>query len=216
MIGFTEAFTRCPLIAILRGIEPEACEAIGAVLVDAGFSIIEVPLNSPRPLASIAALASRLGDRALIGAGTVLSAAGVDQVIAAGGRLIVMPHGDRAVIDAAVRHHIPVVPGVATPTEAFAAIGAGAAGLKLFPAESLPPTVVKSLRAVIPPEILLLPVGGISLDNLSAYWHAGAGGFGLGSALYRPGDAAETVQVRAAAFVTRVAELRAAAPASRA
>ncbi len=216
MIGFTEAFARCPLIAILRGIEPEACDAIGGALVEAGFSIIEVPLNSPRPLASITALASRFGDRALIGAGTVLAAGGVEQVVAAGGRLIVMPHGDRAVVDAAVRHGVPVVPGVATPTEAFAAMGAGATALKLFPAEALPPKVVKSLRAVMPPETLFVPVGGISLDNLAEYWGAGAGGFGLGSALYRPGDPAEAVRMRATAFVTRVAELRAAGPVSRA
>lgn len=215
MIGFTEAFARCPLIAILRGIEPEACEAIGGALVEAGFSIIEVPLNSPRPLASITALAARFGDRALIGAGTVLNATSVDQVVAAGGRLIVMPHGDQAVIVAAVRHGVAVVPGVLTPTEAFAAIAAGAAALKLFPAEALPPKVVKSLRAVMPPETLFVPVGGISLDNLAEYWHAGSSGFGLGSALYRPGDAAETVRTRAAAFVARIAELRAAGPAPR-
>ena len=215
MIGFTEAFARCPLIAILRGIEPEACEAIGGALVEAGFSIIEVPLNSPRPLASVTTLASRFGHQALIGAGTVLSAGSVDQVVGAGGRLIVMPHGDPAVIDAAVRHRVPVIPGVATPTEAFAAIAAGAAALKLFPAEALPAKVVKSLRAVIPPQTILVPVGGISLDNAPDYWHAGSSGFGLGSALYRPGDAAETVRTRAAAFVARIAELRAAGPAPR-
>ena len=208
MIGFTEAFARSPLIAILRGIRPEECDAIGGALVEAGFAILEIPLNSPRPFASIAALAARFGDRALVGAGTVLTAGAVDQVHAAGGRLIVMPHGDRAVIDAAVRLGMPAVPGVATPTEAFAALAAGVAALKLFPAESLVPNVVKALRAVMPANALLLPVGSITLANIAAYWQAGANGFGLGSALYRPGDDADAIGARAVAFQAGITELR--------
>jgi 2-dehydro-3-deoxyphosphogalactonate aldolase len=189
-----------PLVAILRGLTPEEAVLIGEAIVDAGFGILEVPLNSPRPLESIALLQEVFGDRCLIGAGTVLSPAKVADVAAAGGRLIVMPHADTAVIAAAKRAGLMCVPGVATPTEAFAALHAGADALKIFPAEHIPPAIVKAWRAVIPIEVPLLPVGGIEPEGMAAYIAAGASGFGIGSALYAPGrDAAETSR-RANAF----------------
>lgn len=190
-----------PLIAILRGLTPAEAPAIGDALFDAGFRVLEVPLNSPDPLASIAALATRFGGRALVGAGTVLQPAQVAEVAAAGGRLIVMPHADGAVIRAAKAAGLACVLGVATPTEAFAALAAGADALKLFPAELLTPPVLKALRAVLPRELKLLPVGGITPQNLPAYVAAGASGFGLGSALYKPGDTAPQVADHARAFV---------------
>lgn len=190
-----------PLIAILRGIRPDEALPVGQALVDAGFRILEVPLNSPQPLRSIAALASAFGDRCLIGAGTVLSAAQVDEVAAAGGRLIVMPHSDLAVIRAAKARDLVCAPGIATPTEGFAALAAGADALKLFPAELLTPAVLKALRAVFPRELPFLPVGGITPQNLAAYVDAGADGFGLGSALYKPGDRPAKVQEQARRFV---------------
>jgi 2-dehydro-3-deoxyphosphogalactonate aldolase len=189
-----------PLVAILRGLTPGEALDIGDAIVDAGFRVLEVPLNSPRPLESIALLQERFGDRCLIGAGTVLSPAMVDDVAAAGGRLIVMPHGDTAVIAAAKRAGLLCVPGVSTPTEAFAALNAGADALKIFPAELIPPPIVKAWRAVLPAAVALLPVGGIEPGTMAAYVAAGARGFGIGSALYAPGrDAAETSR-RAKAF----------------
>ena len=190
-----------PLVAILRGIEPGAAAMVGGILVDCGFSVIEVPLNSPRPLDTIAALAGAFGDRALIGAGTVMRAADVAAVAGAGGRLIVMPHSDVEVIAAAGRAGLACVAGAATPTEGFAALAAGAAALKLFPAEAMPPAVVKAWRAVFPPDVMLLPVGGITPAGLAAYWRAGASGFGLGSALYRAGISADTLRNNAEMFV---------------
>ncbi len=190
-----------PLIAILRGLTPAEAPAIGDALVDAGFRVLEVPLNSPEPLASIAALAARFGTRALVGAGTVLTPAQVAEVAAAGGRLIVMPHADVAVIRAAKAAGLWCVPGVATPTEAFAALAAGADALKLFPAELLSPPVLKALRAVLPPHVKLLPVGGITAQNLGHFVAAGASGFGLGSALFKPGATAQQVAAHARAFV---------------
>ena len=189
-----------PLIAILRGIRPAEALPVGAALIAAGFVAIEVPLNSPEPLASIGQLAAAFGERALIGAGTVLDPAQVGQVGAAGGRLIVMPHGDPTVIAAAKAAGLLCVPGVATPTEAFAALAAGADALKLFPAEALPPAVVKAWRAVLPATVWLLPVGGITPATLAPYLAAGASGFGLGSALYRAGMSAPEVAERARAF----------------
>ncbi|MBT3534899.1 MAG: 2-dehydro-3-deoxy-6-phosphogalactonate aldolase, partial [Rhodospirillaceae bacterium] len=191
-----------PLIAILRGIQPHEAVAVGEALFTAGFRIIEVPLNSPEPLQSIAGLAETFGQRALIGAGTVLSQEAVDQVAAANGRLIVMPHSDGAVIARAKEKDLYCLPGVATPTEAFAALAQGADGLKMFPGESLPPAVVKAWRAVLPRDLGLFPVGGISPDKMSAYHAAGATGFGLGSALYKPGMTADEVGERAKGFVT--------------
>jgi 2-dehydro-3-deoxyphosphogalactonate aldolase len=194
-----------PLIAILRGLVPEQALDIGQVLVDAGFRVIEVPLNSPRPQESIARLADVFGDRALVGAGTVLRQADVRRVQDAGGRLIVMPHGDTSIVAEAKQRGLVCMPGVATPTEGFAALAAGADGLKLFPAEAIPPPVVKAWRAVFAPETLLLPVGGITPERMAAYRSAGASGFGLGSALFAPGMTPTEVRDRAKAFVTALA-----------
>jgi 2-dehydro-3-deoxyphosphogalactonate aldolase len=197
-----------PLIAILRGLEPERAAPVGELLFEAGFRVIEVPLNSPEPLLSIRTLVSRLGTRALIGAGTVLSPDDVARVEAAGARLIVMPHGDPQVIAAAQRAALICTPGVATPTEAFAARAAGADVLKMFPAEALPPPVVKAWRAVLPPEVGLVPVGGITPDRIEPYLTAGATGFGLGSALFTPGVTLEVLAARAQAFAGAVAQAR--------
>jgi len=189
-----------PLVAVLRGITPEEIPAIGAVLVAQGLRILEVPLNSPRPFESIRLLAGHFGDRCLVGAGTVLTVEEVTQVNAAGGRLIVMPHGDAAVIREAKRQGRICVPGVATPTEAFAALAAGADGLKMFPAEQLPAAALKAWRAVLPARTLIFPVGGIRPDNMAPYWAAGADGFGTGSNLYRPGTPASEVETSASAY----------------
>jgi 2-dehydro-3-deoxyphosphogalactonate aldolase len=196
-----EHLKELPLIAILRGITPAEAVPVGQALAELGFRVIEVPLNSPQPLHSIEALARALGDRCLIGAGTVMSAAQVEEVARAGGRLIVMPHADEQVIAAAKARALWCSPGIATPTEGFAALAAGADALKLFPAELLTPPVLKALRAVFPPEVLFLPVGGITPQNLAAYHTAGANGFGLGSALYRPGMPIEKLRANAQAFV---------------
>jgi len=190
-----------PLIAILRGITPDEAMPVGLALAEAGFRIVEVPLNSPQPLRSIELLARELGDRCLLGAGTVMSAAQVDEVANAGGRLIVMPHADADVIRAAKARAMWCAPGIATPTEGFAALAAGADALKLFPAELLAPRVLRALRAVFPPEVLFLPVGGITPQNLAAYAAAGASGFGLGSALYKPGLSPSQVKSNAVSFV---------------
>ncbi len=192
---------RCPLVAILRGIRPEEAVAVGEALVEAGFAMIEVPLNSPDPLASIAALARRFGDGVLIGAGTVLAPDQARAVVAAGGRLVVMPHADVAVIGAARAAGALVLPGCYTATEAFAALAAGADGLKLFPAEIGGPPLLKALKAVLPGDVPVLPVGGVTPETLAAWRGAGAAGFGIGSALYRPGDPADLVGARARAFV---------------
>ncbi len=201
-VDLRQALAELPLVAILRGLAPENALAVGQVLIDAGFRIIEVPLNSPRPFESIGLLAKAFGARALVGAGTVLRTEDVVRVKDAGGGLIVMPHGDAAIIREAKRQGLICVPGVATPTEGFAALGAGADGLKLFPAEALPPAVVKAWRAVLPPETLLLPVGGIAPESMVAYLAAGASGFGLGSALFVPSATPAVVRERAQAFAT--------------
>jgi len=195
-----DCMARLPLVAILRGVRPEEVVAIGGALVEAGFALIEVPLNSPDPLNSIERLAERYGETAMIGAGTVLDPADVPRIAEAGGRLIVMPHSYTVVIGAAKRAGLACVPGFATPTEAFAALAAGADGLKLFPAEASPPAVLKAMRAVLPAAVPVLPVGGITPDSMAAYRAAGAAGFGLGSALYRPGMTAVDVAHNAAAF----------------
>ena len=200
--ALSSALAALPLIAILRGLRPEEAEAIGAALVDAGFRIIEVPLNSPEPFASIRRLVDRFAARAVVGAGTVLEAGQVSRLADAGGSLVVMPHGDAAVIAAAKAAGMACLPGVATPTEAFAALRAGADGLKLFPAETLGPAAVKAWRAVLPAGTMLLPVGGITPEGMAAWRAAGAAGFGLGSALYRPGATADEVAATARSFVT--------------
>jgi len=202
MMNFREAMAKCPLVAILRGIKPEEAVAVTRALTQAGFTLIEVPMNSPWPLDSIGLLSQTFGEQALIGAGTVTSA---DQVVAvgkAGGRLIVMPHGDVRVVGAARAGGLFALPGFATPTEAFAMIEAGANGIKLFPAEASPPKVLKAMRAVLPKQIPILPVGSITPDNMAEYWAAGANGFGLGSALYKPGATPEQVAQNAAQFMT--------------
>jgi 2-dehydro-3-deoxyphosphogalactonate aldolase len=195
-----QAMAQLPLIAILRGLTPAEAPAIGHALVDSGFAIIEVPLNSPEPLQSIAVL-TRLFPQTLIGAGTVLSAQQVQDVHAAGGRLVVSPNFNPKVVAQALALGMVVLPGVATPSEAFAALEAGAHGLKLFPAEMISPATVKALRAVLPAHAALMPVGGITPDNMGAYRAAGAHGFGLGSALFAPGRSANDVKSAAQRFV---------------
>lgn len=196
---FAHALDTLPLIAILRGITPKETVPVGTALVTAGWSLIEVPLNSPQALDSIAALVDAF-PRALVGAGTVLSVDAVRSVHAAGGQLIVAPNFDAAVVHEARRLGLMCMPGVATPSEAFAALGAGADALKLFPAEMMPPSVVKALRAVLDTSTRLLPVGGITPDGMAAYRAAGASGFGVGSALYQPGREADAVRREALRF----------------
>lgn len=199
LASFTD---RLPLVAILRGIQPDEVLPIGQALVEAGFAILEVPLNSPQPFESIARLAEEFGTDILVGAGTMRTTADLDRLVEAGGRLMVTPHGDPALIRAAKARNLLTLPGIATPTEAFAAIDAGTDGLKLFPAEMIPPKVVKALRAVLPRTMPVFPVGGIEPDSMAAYRQAGADGFGLGSALYKPGMDAAAVAGRARAFVS--------------
>ena len=183
---WAHALDALPLVAILRGLRPDEAAAVGRALVDAGFGIIEVPLNSPQPLHSIATLVAQF-PQALIGAGTVLTVEQVGQVKAAGGQLVVAPNFNVSVVREAVRLGLVCLPGVLSASEAFAALAAGAAGLKLFPAEMIPPSAVKALRAVLAAETALLPVGGITPQSMAAYRAAGASGFGTGSALYQPG-----------------------------
>ena len=191
----------CPIVAILRGVTPQEVEAVADALVEAGIAMIEVPLNSPDPLASIARLARRYGDDALIGAGTVLSTAQVAQIADVGGELIVSPSVELAVIAASATAELVSLPGYFTPSEAFAAIGAGAHGLKLFPAEAATPAVLKAQRAVLPRDLPMFVVGGVGPDDMARWQAAGADGFGIGSALYRPGQAAAEVGANAARFV---------------
>jgi 2-dehydro-3-deoxyphosphogalactonate aldolase len=174
---------------------------VGDALVEAGFRILEVPLNSPQPLQSIRRMAERYGAERLVGAGTVLDPAAVHGIADAGGRIVVMPHADVAVIRAAKQAGLYCVPGVATPTEAFAALAAGADALKLFPAEQASPAVLKAWRAVLPAGTAVLPVGGVAPDTMDPWLAAGAAGFGIGSSLYAPGRAADDVGARARAFV---------------
>lgn len=195
------ALAELPLVAILRGLRPGEAEAVGGALFEAGFRLIEVPLNSPAPFDSIARLRRVLPGQALVGAGTVLEAAQVDRLADIGAELAVMPHGDVALIRHAKARGLACVPGVATPTEAFAALGAGADALKLFPAELVTPAVLKAMRAVLPAQTRLLPVGGITPAAMASYLGAGATGFGLGSALYAPGMSAAEVGARARDFV---------------
>lgn len=191
----------CPLVAILRGVKPDEVLDIGDALINAGFKIIEVPLNSPEPLESIRLLSDKFSGDALIGAGTVLDPTSVQGIAEAGGRLIVMPHAGGDVVRAAKSRDLVAVPGFATPTEAFAMIEAGADGLKLFPAEASGPPVLKAMRAVLPKDVPVLPVGGISPEKMAGYFEAGANGFGLGSALYKPGLSAGEVGENARRFI---------------
>jgi len=198
---FTAAQSALPLVAILRGIRPQEAVDIGVSLVEAGFRLIEVPLNSPDPFTSIAALRQALPDEVLVGAGTVLELAQIGQLCGCGGELVIMPHADLALIRAAKAAGLLCVPGIVSPTEAFAALAAGADALKIFPAELVTPAILKAMRAVLPKGIGLLPVGGIKPESLKPYVDAGATGFGLGSALYKPGMTVEQTASMARQFV---------------
>jgi 2-dehydro-3-deoxyphosphogalactonate aldolase len=197
---FRSFLKRFPFVAILRGVTPEAVVPIGEVLVDGGLAVIEIPLNSPHPFESIRRLTAALPADCLIGAGTVIDPADVARIGSAGGRLVVMPHGDPAVIRAAKAAGMYCTPGVATPTEGFAALANGADALKLFPAELLGPPVLRAWRSVFPRDTLLLPVGGITPETLQPFVAAGASGFGLGSALYKHGATVAQVAASARAF----------------
>lgn len=204
---FAEAFAACPLVAVLRGLTPAEAEPVGDALVDAGFTLLEVPLNSPDPLVSIAAMAKRYAGRAIVGAGTVLTTDDVAAVADAGGALVVSPNTNPDVIRASVARGLISLPGYYTPSEAFAALAAGAHGLKLFPAEGAAPAFLKAQRAVLPKTVKVLAVGGITPDTMPAWHAAGADGFGLGSNLYRAGKSAADVAHDAAAFVSAVKAL---------
>ena len=204
---FSRRLSEQPVVAILRGITPAETEAVAAVLVEQGFCLIEVPLNSPDPLTSIRLLAEKFGDQALVGAGTVLTPADVLAVQEAGGRMIVSPNTNPDVIRTTVENGLLSLPGFATPSEAFTAADAGAHGLKLFPAEGCAPHVLKAMKAVLPPDIPVLAVGGISDQNMADYWRAGAQGFGIGSALFKPGRSAAEVKEAAIAFAAATARL---------
>lgn len=206
-LDFQDAFARFPLVAILRGVTPDMVGAIGDVLVEAGFTLIEVPLNSPDPLNSIERLAKRLAGVAVVGAGTVLSVGQMVAVQSAGGRMIVSPNSNTEVIAATAKAGLASLPGCWTATEAFAALDAGAHALKFFPAEAMSPAVVKALAAVLPPSVPKLVVGGVTPDTMAPWVKAGAAGFGLGSALYKSGDTARQVAVNAAAFAKAIAAL---------
>ena len=210
MLTFDAAMAELPLIAVLRGLQPGEAVAIGQALFEAGFRLIEVPLNSPEPLQSIRLLSEKLGATALVGAGTVMSVQAARDVAAAGGRLIVMPHCDTAIIRAGKDLGAFVAPGIATPTEAFAALAAGADALKAFPAEMIPPAAVSAMRAVLPKGTRILPVGGITPETMAPYHAVGAAGFGLGSALFKPGMTVADVAGRAAKFVAAWRKLQAA------
>lgn len=196
-----------PLVAVLRGISPPEVPDVADALAGAGFRVLEVTLNSPDPFDSIRALTARCGATCLVGAGTVIDPSDVARVRDAGGRLIVMPHADVAVIREAKRQGLVCVPGVATPTEAFAALAAGADALKMFPAEALPPSALRAWRAVLPKRTLVFAVGGMRPDNLLPYWEAGADGFGTGSNLYKPGAKAAAVHDAALAYARGVGAL---------
>ena len=192
---------QCPLIAIIRGVTPDDAEVIGDTILEGGIRIIEVPLNSPNPLASIEKLAKKFGDRALVGAGTVLKLEDVARVGDAGGRIIVSPDTNAEVISAAAAAGLVSSPGYFTPSEAFTAIRAGATALKLFPAEAASPAVLKAQLAVIPRDVPVLAVGGIKPDNMRPWLDAGASGFGLGGGLYQPGQSPEETLAKAKAYV---------------
>ena len=201
---FHDYLDECPLIAIIRGVTPDDAAATAKAILEAGIRIIEVPLNSPDPLRSIGILAERFGDVALIGAGTVLTVEQVAEVQGAGGSLIVSPNVNPQVIAATAAAGMVSCPGYFTPSEGFAAIAAGATGLKLFPAEGATPAVLKGQLAVLPKDVPVLAVGGISPTNMRPWLDAGAKGFGLGSGLYKPGQPAERTADNARAYVEGV------------
>jgi 2-dehydro-3-deoxyphosphogalactonate aldolase len=193
--------SRCPVIAILRGIRPDEAVSIVAALEEAGVLVVEVPLNSPDPFQSIGTLARVFGDRMLVGAGTLTDHAQVTEVERAGGRLIVTPHADLSIVRAAKEAGLFAVPGFLNPTEAFALLKAGADAIKLFPAEVVGPAMLKALKAVLPKDALVIPVGGIDKRSITAWMAAGANGFGAGSSIYRPGDDAKAVKQKTTALV---------------
>lgn len=201
---FDAAFARCPLVAILRGVRPDEVEAIGDALVDAGFTLLEVPMNSPDPLESVARLARRFSGRAVIGAGTVLRREDIAAVQKAGGTMVISPNANPDVIAATAAAGLVSLPGTSTPTEAFGALAAGATALKLFPAEGSTPAVLKAMLAVLPRGTRVLPVGGVTPDLIAHWRDAGAAGFGLGSALYKPGMTAADVAGHARDFVRAI------------
>jgi 2-dehydro-3-deoxyphosphogalactonate aldolase len=205
LADFTRYLAACPLIGIIRGVRPEVAEAIGEAIIGAGIRIVEVPLNSPDPLHSIERLAKRFGNDALIGAGTVLDPDDVKRVERAGGRIIVSPSTDTAVIKQSWDCGLVSAPGFFTPSEAFAALHAGAHALKLFPAEAASPAVVKAMKAVLPSEIPLIVVGGVKPDTMQQWTEAGANGFGLGGGLYKPGQSAADTAAKARAYVEGLA-----------
>lgn len=206
-MSFPETLTRSRLVAILRGLPPDETEAVGDCLIAAGFAMLEVPLTAPTALASLERLIAHCGSRVLVGAGTVVTRAQLADCAAVGARLIVSPNTDPDIIRAAKTLGMISLPGVMTPTEAYQALAAGADGLKLFPAEAVPPAAVKALKTILPPGVPLLPVGGIMLGTMASYHAAGADGLGLGSALYQPGLSLEGLRARADAFITEARRL---------
>jgi len=206
MLSFENAFCEMPLVAIIRGVGPDEVVAVAEALYQAGIRMVEVPLNSPEPLKSIARLKAMEG-RMVWGAGTVLTVEAVDAVIEAGGQLIVSPNTDLRVIRRAIERGGVPLPGFATVTDAFSALEAGARNLKLFPASTYGPGHVKALKAVLPPEAVILPVGGVGPSNMAEWWAAGARGFGLGSDVYKPGMTPAEVGARAAEAVVTLQKL---------
>lgn len=200
-MSFDSAMAELPLVAILRGISSDEAGPLGEVLVATGFRLIEVPLTSPDPFLSIERLVRRFGKTAIIGAGTVRTVAQLDRLMSVGGQLVVTPHADSGLIRAAKSRGLATLPGVATPTEAFCATDAGADALKLYSAEMISPPSVAAFRTVLGPTVRLMPTGGITSTSMARYRQAGASGFGLGGALYRPGDTAEAVRDKAIALV---------------
>ena len=200
MTAFFSAIEKHPLIAILRGIKPTEVVDVAEILIEKDFKIIEIPLNSPDPIRSIELLTHYFENHAIIGAGTVLDEASIRSVAEAGAKLVVMPNGNGIVVKAAKDRGLIAIPGIATPSEAFAMIEAGADALKLFPAEGIPPSVLKAMKAVLPSTVPILPVGGITPEKMNDYLKAGAIGFGLGSALYKPGMTLRDIRKNAEAF----------------
>ena len=203
---FRRYFAECPLVAIIRGVTPSEAVATAGALFEGGIRIIEVPLNSPEPLESIRLIAKAYGDMTLVGAGTVLDPTDVARIAENGGRLIVSPNTNVPVIRATIAEGMVSSPGYFTPTEAFAAIQAGAHSIKLFPAEAASPAVVKSQKAVLPKEVPLIVVGGVTPESIPGWLAAGADGFGLGGGLYKPGQDAPTTREKARAYVAGVSQ----------
>ena len=200
MTAFFSAIEKHPLIAILRGIKPTEVVDVAEILIEKDFKIIEIPLNSPDPIRSIELLTHYFENHAIIGAGTVVDETSIRSIAEAGAKLVVMPNGNGIVVKAAKDRGLIAIPGIATPSEAFAMIEAGADALKLFPAEGIPPSVLKAMKAVLPSTVPILPVGGITPEKINDYLKAGAIGFGLGSALYKPGMTLRDIRKNAEAF----------------